>query len=252
MVDNMWRAHRHLPGGDRRRTLQGMISAWRRAAALQWASRELKQACREERKAWFEAHIQQAEIAASKHDIGAVYRVINKLAPRKQREKVRIRGTAGELLSPAAEFAEIYEYFRTAFSLKGPDAPALLCDPISHNATVLENVILQLKSGKAVPPTSLPAEVRKQCSSELAVFLANQLNSRATSSQLFPQEITDCTLSLLPKPNKPGKRPADLRPLGLQDPSAKIVATVVRDQLQAHTLQYLRDRPQYAYTRGKP
>ena len=85
MVDNMWRAHRLLHRGDQNRTLQGMIAAWRRAAGLQKAGRELRQACREECKAWFEEHIQQAEVAASKHDIGAVYRVINKLASRKPR-----------------------------------------------------------------------------------------------------------------------------------------------------------------------
>ena len=58
--------------------------------------------------------------------------------------------------------------------------------------------------------------------------------------------MTDCTLSLLPKPNKPGKRPTDLRPLGLQDPSSKLVAAVVRDELRVHTEGYLQTRPQYA------
>ena len=75
---------------------------------------------------------------------------------------------------------------------------------------------------ESVPtPTSLPAEVWRHCSAELAVFLADHLNNRAVNQKFFPQEVTDCTLSLLPKPNKPGKRPADLRPLGLQDLSAQ-------------------------------
>ena len=53
------------------------------------------------------------------------------------------------------------------------------------------------------------------------------------------------------KPHKPGRSPADLRPLGLQDPSSKIVAAVVREKLLQHTGEYLKARPQYAYTPGK-
>ena len=115
----------------------------------------------------------------------------------------------------------------------------------------VQSAISELKAGKAVPATSLPAEVWRLCAPEFADMLTRVLNACAVPAQPFPKQVTDCTLSLLPKPNKPGKRPADLRPLGLQDPSSKLVASVVRNQLQTHTMQYLSTRPQYAYTPGK-
>ena len=228
-----------------------LFDAWRRVFAFRKASRELKKACREARTAWFEERICQAEAAARKHDIGAVHHAINTLAPRRSREKVRIKGSGGELLSPKAEFDEIYGYFSKAFGsqCQGPDA--VPCQPMRFDPAELLTAIRTMKKGKAVPTTSLPAEVWQLCDAEFAHFLSRVLAKEQVPVKPFPPEVTHCTLSLLPKPHKPSKRPQDLRPLGLQDPSSKIVASVVRNQLQEHTLQYLCARPQYAYTPGK-
>ena len=202
------------------------------------------------RRAWFEEHIQVAEQAAKVHNLGAVYRVINTIAPRKRREKVRIRGAQGELLSPKAEFDEIFTYFSNAFR-SADECPTFPdCAPLRFSPLDIEDAIHRLKGGKAVPDTSLPSEVWKMCAPELASYLARQLNTFSPCYK-FPPEVTDCALSLLPKPNKPGKRPTDLRPLGLQDPSSKLVAAVVRDALRVHTEGYLQTRPQYAYIPNK-
>ena len=58
----------------------------------------------------FEEHIQEAEHAAQRSDIGAVYRVINKVAPRRRHEKVRIRSASGAMLGPKEEFSEILQH----------------------------------------------------------------------------------------------------------------------------------------------
>ena len=55
-------------------------------------------------------------MAASRHDLGAVYMAVHLLAPKQRREPVRIRGGQGQLLSPPAEFDAIFGHFKTVFS----------------------------------------------------------------------------------------------------------------------------------------
>ena len=109
------------------RTLRGIFAAWKLHAVFQRRGRELSAASKESRRQWFEGYIQEAEAAASRNDLGAVYRVVNKLAPRKRFEKVRIRGGDGELLGPRAEFQAILTYFRRAFD--GAEAPSFTDPP---------------------------------------------------------------------------------------------------------------------------
>ena len=63
-----------------------------------------------------EEQLAEAELAASKGDQGAIYRVVNSLAPKRRRDQVRIRSTQGHLLSVRQEFEEIFAYFSKAFA----------------------------------------------------------------------------------------------------------------------------------------
>ena len=76
-------------------------------------------------------------------------------------------------------------------------------------------------------------------------------NASCAQSLPLPPKVVDCALALLPKPHKTSKRPADLRPLGLQGPSSKIVAMAVRERLQCIVQDFVMSRPQYAYIPGK-
>ena len=231
-------------------TLRGIFHAWRLHAVFQRRGRELRAASKESRRQWFEGHILEAEAAASRNDLGAVYRVINRLAPRKRFEKVRIRGADGELLGPRAEFQAILTYFRRAFD--GAEAPLFVDPPpvVFYQEEVL-SAISALKKGKAVPPTSAPSEVWSLCPELYAAHLTGLLNQACQLPVQLPSEVTDCVLSLLPKPNKTSKLPSDLRPLGLQDPSSKIVAIAVRERLQQYVSDFVNSKPQYAYITGK-
>ena len=116
-----------------------------------------------------------------------------------------------------------------------------------ENSEILDSV-RKLKGGRAVPPNSVPSEPWSLCAEEYAAFLTPRLNLAASQQTQYPPEATDCTLALLPKPHKTSRRPQDLRPLGLQDASSKVLANATKHQLQLHTLEYLQSRPQYAYT----
>ena len=189
-VDRMWCAHHELHQREAQNNLRGMINTYRKVMQFQQASRALKRESRSARRAWFEEQILSAEQAARKHDLGAVYKVVNTLAPKRRREQVRIRGAQGELLSPVAEFDAIFEYYRDAFS-----APPVCSDrvesshaQISFRTEDIVWAIQQLKDGKAVPDASLPAEGAE----DFADLLATQLNAESRSACPFPAEVTDC------------------------------------------------------------
>ena len=245
-VEQVWATQSAVCTSAKAVGLRASIEAWRRAAAFKQASRQLRRVSRAARKAWFEDKILEAERAASKHDLGAVYRVINHIAPKKKRDSVRIRGTRGQLLSPHAEFQEVFQHFQSEFrDPKQFDLPS--CQVSHFSVEETQAAIGLLRKGKAVPSTSIPAELWLLCPQEFAQFLTPRINLAGTTAERYPPEVANCTLALLPKPNKPGRRPADLRPLGLQDPGSKVVANLLRARLQAATQEYLWAHPQYAY-----
>ena len=249
-VQLMWQAHRSFLAHRNRRDLRGVILAWKAYLVLQRRSRELRAASKQERRQWFEEQILVAEDAAQRQDLGAVYRVIRVLAPKRKHETVRIRGVDGALLGPRDEFNEILEYFRKAF-----DATDTAADFTGHTVRFDQEELLAaigfLKGGKAVPQHSAPAELWRLCPTMFAERLACVLDAARAESKPLPAEVTDCELTLLPKPNKPGKRPSDLRPLGLQDPSSKVVAVAARERLSAIVDSFVSQRPQFAYIKGK-
>ena len=245
-VEQLWLAtdakRRKLPA----RGIREAIDAQRKAEAFKAASKALRQASRAARREWFEGHIAAAEHAALRHDLGEVYRVINILAPKNRRDLVRIKNADGALLRPKDEFAEIFGYFRGVFSRRDAFAmPSHSLEPISYHEILA--AVRNLKGGKAVPPGSVPAELWSLCREEYAAFLEPRLNPTPDSGCVYPAEATDCTLALLPKPQKTSRRPADLRPLGLQDACSKVLAHTIRVKLQEHTLAFLKSKPQYAY-----
>ncbi|CAE7570542.1 unnamed protein product, partial [Symbiodinium necroappetens] len=65
--------------------------------------------------------------------------------------------------------------------------------------------------------------------------------------QSLPEHWNVCELILLPKPHKPLRSPAHLRPICLLSLQAKLLASVVAGRLQPYVSKYLENLPQYAY-----
>ena len=98
-IAHMWSAYRALRVPGPYLSIARASAAYRNTVAFQEACKALRQASRQKRRLWFEEQISAAGQAASGHDMGAVYTVVNKIAPRKCRDKVRIRAEQGHLLS---------------------------------------------------------------------------------------------------------------------------------------------------------
>ena len=67
----------------------------------------------------------------------------------------------------------------------------------------------------------------------------------------LPQDWNICELTLLPKPHKPLKSPAHLRPICLLSLPAKILASAVAGRLQPFVTSFLDSQPQFAYVQGR-
>ena len=117
---------------------------------------------------------------------------------------------------------------------------------------MLVPAVLNLKSRKAVPANSVPPEVWKACAQPFACRLADAYSEgvRSCPSQL-PEEITHCSLALLPKPGKAMRQPTDLRPIGIQDLASKLIARTLKDMLVPQVAHLLQCTPQFAYCEGK-
>ena len=250
-IQAMWAAHRRLKSPLHGSWFRRIFDAFLRFRDFSRRSRELRANCRRACRARLMNLIDQAQVAAETHDMGTVYRIIRHIAPKTRRLPTCIRSAEGQLLSSSDQFRAIHDYFATAYdsTCPVPDLPSGLGLRISVEE--IKEAITSLKPGKAVPDGSLPAELWKLSPDSFAGFLHEELCASIENSHSYPPEISECTLSLLPKPGKSSKLPKDLRPLGLQDPSAKIFATVLKHRIMDQAGPALQKCPQYAYSKGK-
>ena len=253
-IREMWqwhRAMRRVPRHGPRRNLRQVVEAWKRYAKFLRSWRALRRASRFARRQWLQDQIQCAQQAANRHDFRAVYAVVQAIAPKRRREVVRIRGPQGQLLSKEQQLQEVHSYFAEAFSAEPYASYQSSCaDPQFTRQEVL-SALQELKRRKAVPATSVMAEIWQLTPEAFTSYFLQVFGTHRDANSRLPSDMTDCALSLLPKPGKPTRRPQDLRPLGLQDPSSKLLATMIKGRLMEIVRPYLMSKPQFAYVEGR-
>ena len=162
-IREMWRRHRALKTRQAGNAFRQIFSAWLRYRDFMRAWRALRAISRNARKRWLEGQVTQAEEAAAKHDMRTVYRVIQRIAPKRRYESVRIRGADGRLLNKAQQFQALLDYFRDAFRSLQPLEYTSSCADPQFTLPEIVAAIQQLKNLKAVPAASPTAEVWKHC-----------------------------------------------------------------------------------------
>ncbi|OLP99309.1 LINE-1 retrotransposable element ORF2 protein [Symbiodinium microadriaticum] len=144
-------------------SVRNVVAAWKQYVLFRRAYQALRQASRNRRASWLEAQVISAEEAAQRNDIATVYRIVNQIAPKKRRDRVRIRSAAGHILSAEQEYEEIFRYFSRAFQRDADFEYSTEGLQIVFTAEELGEAISKLKSGKAVPTGSVPADVWGVC-----------------------------------------------------------------------------------------
>ena len=105
-----------------------------------------------------------------------------------------------------------------------------------------------LAARKVLPPGYAPAVLWRTAWEELSPIIALEINHIIKGGKiLIPESWCKSHLILLPKPGKPLKSPADLRPISLLPPCSELLAFILPQRIQANVVEYLRSIPQFAY-----
>ena len=163
-----------------------------------------------------------------------------------------MRNSAGALMSKVDKLHRVLTYAQDVFA-QYTDLPQIQClsKDLAVSDTMVQAELKRLGAAKAVPSTAAPAATWKswkRCFHSPGQVLGPALRAHfsAGSSAILEQELRDASVSLIPKPNKPATDVANLRPIGLQCPSAKVVAGLIRQQVIEVLDPWIQQLPQYA------
>ena len=231
-------------------TVGRLIQQWRCAAAFEQASRALREQSKQLKRAAFQDKLSKAEAAAVIGDQCTLHGIVRSLTPAHRKLFSRLRDQDGKLLSKVEEAQALADQGRATYALF-PDLP--IAGPLTQALTVTDEEVVQqfrtIQAGKAVPNHIAPAGMWKLCSDCLGpVFgAAFREHFQQGSPGLLSGDLTDATMAMLPKPNKPAHVLANLRPIGLMAPTSKALAGILKHRMMEWQLPLLRHRPQYAY-----
>ena len=234
-----------------RRTGQ-LFRAFKEAVSLIKKCRQLRQACKQARKVKLHNLMQGLEAASLRNDFYSLYKQIRSLAPKSQRRRVQVRDKDGNVLGPSAEHDSIVEHFRQLFKDSTHSARRLesACY-ISLGLGSFAKGFSRLKYDTAVPPGCAPTAAWKAVSDQAIPWLQSCAMHALRTSLNIPTIWSDSWLTLIPKPHRMSRLPGDLRPLGIQEVTGKLVIASIRDQLRDLVHDLTAQYPQYAYMCGR-
>ena len=235
-------------------TFRGIWDKWRLLAAFARASTQLRRQSKALKKEFLLGLIDTAEEAASKGDQRVLYSVVKRLTPRNQMHSSRMKDSRGRLLSSEEQLQAIVSYSNGVFAaLADEEPPPVMSTDLSLEDAAVTCSLASLGIGKAVPKHVAPAACWKACASALGPVLGEAIRrhfKRGKSGQL-QGDWKDTHVIWLPKPSKPPTTVANMRPIGLQCPSSKVLAMTLRQNLLVVLLPLLQQLPQFAYTMGR-
>ena len=198
-------------------------------------------------KLLFQAKLQAAEEAATAGDQRTLHSIVRSLTPSHRKLFSRLRNSEGKLLSKAEEARALADQGRATYALF-PDLP--IAGPLTQELLVTDGEIARSVFGQSRPARLSPTILLRRCSACLGPLFgeASRYHFRAGSSGSLHGDLTDATMAMLPKPNKPAHILANLRPIGLMAPTSKALAGVLKNRMMEWQLPILRRRPQFAYT----
>ena len=238
----LWKALRRPCGIS----LQAFILRWHMIARFYSLSRACKIEARRRKARRIDGIFQEARIAAESHDIRMLYRAIRKLAPKKPKERIKLKAADGGHLTMKAELEHLLDHFTHVFA----DIPDDVCTASMHQTYLsiadVQDALASLPAWKAAPISSLPNIIWKAFASAIAPAL-HRLLQNSVHSQSIPRAWQDSWLILLPKPGKLGHHAKDLRPISLQDPGGKAILKQVTLRARSYCISNLCALPLYGY-----
>ena len=250
MVLNKWK-HRALcmQRGKIAVSDRHVFHAWFHLARFQALRRAHQRQAKLIRAQKFQQIMDQASVAASRHDSFALFQVINRFSPKQAKRRMQLRNAAGSLATPVEELAILREFVRTTW--QGPlEVPMPLHVPTEMPFSIhdLEKALSTIPLTKAVARPFTPGIIWKAHASLIAPALYNVLQRWwCLPDPWIPQHWRDAWMILIPKPGKRTSAPALLRPLALQEPVGKCIVGILAQSLQRTSYTQIAPLPIWAY-----
>ncbi|CAE7823718.1 unnamed protein product [Symbiodinium sp. CCMP2592] len=253
VVPRIWelRAERRLLAQDR--SLHGQLAHWRVSVRIQELERVAGAARRRRKRQFLLEQMEQAEAAAQRGHLTAVYAVVRRLAPKKASLKLHVRTPEGHMQGPRAERDTLIAHFRELYQASSAQpGRALPCTEHLFTEGACTAALMRLPAQKAAHPKSAPGVLWKLGASILGPALSHILNnSYANVPSSLPLELRQVAMCLVPKPGRRAQQPSDARPISLLHPANKAHASMLNDLLAPFLVPYLATAPQFAYCHGR-
>ncbi|CAE7030621.1 unnamed protein product [Symbiodinium sp. CCMP2592] len=253
LVPRIWelRAERRLLAQDR--SLHGQLAHWRVSVRIQELERVAGAARRRRKRQFLLEQMEQAEAAAQRGHLTAVYAAVRRLAPKKAGLKLHVRTPEGHMQGPRAERDTLIAHFRELYQASSAQpGRALPCTEHLFTEGACTAALMRLPAQKAAHPKSAPGVLWKLGASILGPALSHILNnSYANVPSSLPLELRQVAMCLVPKPGRRAQQPSDARPISLLHPANKAHASMLNDLLAPFLVPYLATAPQFAYCHGR-
>ena len=216
-------------------TLAYTLHAWRCVAKLQKENREHRREQRERKRNRLQSAIDQH----------GMYQAAKMFCPKQPKSRLH-KDPHGYIQTPCQIRAQIWSFYRELYN--GPDPmPRYLSKPYVFTALEVHMAMCKLQAGKALPSGMSVAPLWKTAADIIEPYLLQEFQVAFPSGRI---QIPD-TWSIIPKPSKSMRTPADIRPICLLSLHAKLLAVMLADRIRGHAVAYLEGLPQFAYMPNK-
>ncbi|CAE7765167.1 unnamed protein product, partial [Symbiodinium sp. CCMP2592] len=153
--------------------LRAAFTAWRLDHQIRTLERTVVAERRARKKAFLLEQTALAERASQQGQLSALYRVVNRLAPRKVKARLQIRDPEGNLQDPQAECNTLLQYFRDLFaSSRACPTQVFDCSVQLFDAGMCTSALASLSALKAAHPSASPGVLWKLAAQEVGPALS--------------------------------------------------------------------------------
>eukprot|EP00435_Cladocopium_sp_Y103_P001309 s3830_g1.t1 len=233
--------------------LTGMFRAWFHWSRFQHLKRLHRKQAHQLRKQKFQDIVCEAAIASSRHDMHALFSLINKHSPKQPHKRIQLRNQQGMIATPVEAKAILTGF--VADMWRGPSHMNMqFAEPpgVPFELETLVSALRRIPVNKAVAYPFVPGMVWHSMADQLGPVLYNQLQRWWNQS---PPHVPLCWrsgwLHFIPKPQKAPTCPAHLRPLIMQEPVGKAIFGILTALAMNQTLPLMISFPIFAYVPGR-
>eukprot|EP00435_Cladocopium_sp_Y103_P068199 s396_g31.t1 len=230
-------------------TGSGVFRAWHHMARFAVLKRQHRKHAAKVRRLNFCDILHSAQIAANRHDMHQLFRIINSHSPKAPRRRIQLRNSSGAIATPAEELDILRSFVEDVWG--GPRSLAVSFDSapgVPFSVAELAAALSRIPQNKAVASPFAPGIAWRANGLVLADHLYPILESWWSQNPPYiPRIWKDAWMLLIGKPQKPPSSPYNLRALALQEPLGKCLVGLLIAKANSEVRPSMQPWPIWAY-----